>query len=311
MKKQSTKSPATLDKEIYSFSGKTKFKIAFISLGIFLLALFFHFPVREFVRNKVVDALATQRNCPIAYESIDVSFFLLPSITIDNPTIDSRCLPNGLGPVKLESIEVTFVGPSFVPPGLRVRARLKYGANAMLTAYWSQSFTKGVLKLPKTVLDGSKLAGLTNNQKVFEGKVELEGLAELAAGKLLNLDFLAKSSDLRIASANIGGFSLPTLNLETLFLKVSSKKPGQITIEEGVLGNDNAAFNTRISGNIDLNLVNMAASRPDLKGKIRFSNGFLEQFSIIKLLLSSKTPDNGYYSFELLGSFNAPNFKFL
>ena len=305
------KSPALIDKEVYILPTKTKINIAIVSITFFTISLIFHFPLREFIKVKIVDALAMQKACPIIYENIEVSFLFLPSVNIVGPTIDSRCLPKGMGPIKLDSLEVTLVGPSFIPPGLRIRTDLNYSTKESISAYWSQSFTKGILKIPKTVLDGAKLASLSNNQKIFEGQIELEGLAEVASGKLINMDFLGKSSNLKILPLTIAGFNLPSFKLDTLFLKISSKKPGQITIEDGVLGHEDGPISAKITGDIDLNLVNFPASKPTLKGNVKFSDTFLEQFAIIKLLLSSKVPQNGYYSFEYQGTFARPLFKFL
>ena len=85
MKKESSP-PQELSEEIYSNPLPVK-RLVMVAMAIFFLAFLMNFPIKKNIITLVTSALNKNRACPITYDKVDVSFLLIPSITIKNPSL--------------------------------------------------------------------------------------------------------------------------------------------------------------------------------------------------------------------------------
>ena len=67
----------------------------------------------------------------------------------------------------------------------------------------------------------------------------------------------------------------------------------------------------RATGYLTLNQNKILKSKLNISGSIKFSEEFIEQFSIISMLFASKKQDEGNYQFSLKGIIQSPKFDFL
>ena len=144
---QNKQIPSQVSDDIYQFERSFTFKLYFIAGLFFFFGIFFNFPLRNFIEQKLGQALASIPNCPLHYKSLDVTY-LFPGAYLQAVTIQGSCtgLPNEL---RFQELGVHLVGPSFLPPGLRIRLRGKSNTKEV-NFYLSQSLSKSVLKIPKT-----------------------------------------------------------------------------------------------------------------------------------------------------------------
>ncbi len=294
MNKQNTTS---VPDEIYQTDRSFSFKLYLMAAVFFALGLFFNFPLRNYIEQKLTTALAEIPNCPLMYKSLDVTY-LFPGAYLQSVTVPGSCtgLPHEL---KFQQLGVHLVGPSFIPPGLRIRLKGKTNTKE-INFYLSQSFTKSVLKIPKTEITAGLLSEMMGSSPM-KGNISLEALAEFANNNLLKLDFLADSDSFSLLPMNFQSFILPEIAFGKLLIKAHSDNGKLITLDSFTLGGPSSTIHINAQGRMWANIVSLENSTLDVTGDIKFKQSFLDQFSILNLLLASKQNNNGTYRFSLKG----------
>ncbi|MBI2521181.1 MAG: type II secretion system protein GspN [Bdellovibrio sp.] len=298
----SKQTTAQVSDDIYQFERSFTFKLYLMAGVFFFLGIFFNFPLRNFIEQKLNQALATIPNCPLIYKSLDVTY-LFPGAYLQSVTIPGSCtgLPHEL---KFKELGVHLVGPSFIPPGLRIRLKGKSNTKEV-NFYLSQSISKSVLKIPKTEITAGLLTEIIGHGPM-KGTVTLEGLAEFSKKNLLKLDFIVSSENFALYPMNIQSFILPEINFATLLLKAHSDNGKLITFDALNLGGPNSIIQINAQGRLWLNPTAFTTSSLDINGNVKFKQAFLDQFSILNLLLASKQNNNGVYRFSVKGPLSSP-----
>jgi len=299
---QNKQLPLQMADEIYQFERGFNFKLYLLAALFFFLGIFFNFPLRSFIEQKLTVALTSIPNCPLLYKSLDVTY-LFPGAYLQSVTIPGSCtgLPSEL---RFQELGVHLVGPSFIPPGLRIRLKGKSNTKEV-NFYLSQSISKSVFKIPKTEITAGLLTEIIGHSPM-KGSITMEGLVEFSKNNLLKLDFLASSETFALFPMNIQSFILPEINFTSLLVKAHSDNGKLVTFDALSLGNSNSPIQVNAQGKIWLNTASLENSSLDLNGDVRFKQAFLDQFSILNLLLASKQNNNGAYRFTVKGPLMSP-----
>jgi|GEM_PF-2291225 len=286
----------------YEISNSSKIKI-FLFTTLFLFAgLFFNFPLRDFIEQKLAMALVGLPNCPLTYKSLDVSY-LLPGAELKNLSLPSQCSPLQKE-MQFTEVGVHFVGPSFLPPGIRFRITAKT-LTKEVKIYFSQGLFKSVLKIPETDISGPLLQEILGDNPI-KGNILIEGLVELKGKNLNAVDLSLQSQNFITNPMEVQSFLLPELPFKTLSLRAKMDDGRTLQIQNFSIGDGKSPISITGKGKINLNQQVLDNSMLDINGGIAFSSTFLEQFSIIQLLLASKQQVSGRYQFTIKGALAFP-----
>ena len=124
-----------------------------------------------------------------------------------------------------------------------------------------------------------------------------EGLTELK----LNL----RSNNLVIPPQKVAGLTLYTLKLNDLLVQamLEGKK---LKIKDIILGDANSPIRANYKGHINLLKRNMLNSKMDLRGEIKFSDKFIEDYSLLKFVLTKFDKKDDFYQINLKGPLMRP-----
>lgn len=287
---------------IYSLKTKHVILILVLSFFAFILGLLMNFSAEEKISQNIEAALKSNGRCPMNYKSMSLSY-IMPSLNFTDFEISSRCL-GGQNPFKLKSITSKLSIPSLSPFGPSFETTLK-DQFSQIKIDSAHGFTGSLIKI-----ESSKLAAKTLNP--FLGKAKIEGQFTVNSNLLVDytpslqeLDLQIKSLNFSIPAQNIQNFEVPTLIIGPLSLKAQMKDGKKLNIIELILGNEISPIRANIKGDITLNQKNINLSQIDLIATVKFSQNFLESFSILNLFLdASKQDEDGFYKIKLTGTFN-------
>ncbi len=294
---------------IYLISKKTKVYTFFFSFLIFFFGFIFNFPFQETIENKLNKQISQVRNCNINYNKMDLSLFL-PSIDLISPKVSGKCISSLASSINFSKLNLALNGPSFIPFGVRLKATI-YNKNNSLPIYLSQGFSSTTVKIPETKIKSTFISSILNEKEYFKGDLFLETVINVQDQQAINSAIKLKSENLSIPSMIIANFNLPFLKIGNLLLELALDNKNKLKIKTFVLGANYSPIMARITGYLNLNQNKILKSKLNISGSIKFSDEFLEQFSIISMLLASKKQDDGNYQFSLKGIIQSPKFDFL
>ena len=300
-----------VDDRIYLSGFTLGAKLSLISIIMLFLGFFLNFPLKEVITARITQALAQNRACPLSFQDLEFEWFL-PKVKIKTLSMPSLCfggaLPNGKA-VELRNLSVNILGPSFSPLGLKLSHNFTL-EGTRFQVYHALTPSGHVFKMNPTKLKLEELSGILGN-KALSGTINFSGYFDVDSRFApKDVKFSLGSDDLKVKSINLGGFTLPTLNIGLLSLKVSMNSRQKVLIDELYLGNDSSAIKGNFSGTVDLNKLNPRASQYDLKGTLGFSDAFRAtgEFGFVNLFLKldqQKTYE-GSYKVNISGSPAAP-----
>ena len=299
----------TNSENIYLISKKTKFYTFFFSFLIFLVGFIFNFPFQKTIENKLNEQISQIRNCNINYSKMNLSVFL-PSINLISPTISGRCISSLSSSINLSKFTLALNGPSFIPFGIRIKTTIHNKKNH-LPIYLSQGLSSTAIKIPETKIKSSFVSDLLNEKVYFKGDLLLETIINIEDKKAVDSAIKLKSENLSIPSMTIANFNLPFLKIGNLMLELILDDKNKLKIKTFVIGANFSPIMARATGYLTLNQNKILKSKLNISGSIKFSEEFIEQFSIISMLLASKKQDEGNYQFSLKGIIQSPKFDFL
>jgi len=285
-----------------------KMKLVLISLFFLLSGILINFPFSEIISlytSKVLD----NPSCPISYNKHNIYYFP-PGISIKELLIPAICSQNNFSNLKLKQLNIKFNGPSFFPPGVRLGLYGKTNkSHFKIDSLFSFSSLK--LRINNSSINALLINNLTGQNELLDGLFNIKALISLKNNKLSNGNFSATSKNLKVNSKMIMGFQIPMMKINTFKAigKVVNSK--LIKISNFTIGDSLSPVIIRLKGKINLNQNNIMSSILDLKGEIKFSENFLNQMAILKLMLNGKKKSNGFYSILLSGRISAPTPKIL
>lgn len=301
--------PTDLDDEVYEFEPGFGFKLGLIAFVIFVISFFSNFTIRESLENLIANNLQKSASCPLLFSGIEVSFFL-PSLKIKNLELDGSCFSNPFSTVELGDVNTFLYGPSFSPFGLKFKTEITKGRTA-LNIYSSLGFGSSAIRIEESVIDSSILNSILGPKLKLAGTFNIDTVIYLQKFKLNSGNFLIKSNSLIIPNQKVAAFDLPNLAIQNFVfkahLKQASSQIKNLDIMTLELGSNESPLIAQVKGAIKLNDKYMQGSDLNLRGKVKFSQSFLESFSILNLFLTGKQADeDGYFPLTISGTLGAP-----
>lgn len=299
-----------LEESIYASTRLSKGKL--IALFIFSLLIFvgINLSFTKRLTEQLEKVIKGTPQCPIIHKGIAIEW-LLPKIVVKAPSLSASCFNRRKGgPLKLEDVAINLGIPSVYPPGIKLHGEIKpIRGKSRINLYPIIGLTSHFIKISNTVIDDQLLAEIFG-KSIIEGMFEIESNLQVENSELANGDLLIKSKNLIIRSQNIQGLNLPQLRIGNFQVKANLNKT-KLSIISLIIGDDQSPIYLSLSGNIRLNKYNVASSKLELAGDIRFSPDFITAFPAINLFLSGKESQGGMYRIEIGGSFNAPSPRIL
>ena len=288
-----------INDEIYAPEEISKVKIIFLCLVLLFVGFLLNFNFQDRINNIIRPILANNQSCPILYEKLDFEFFM-PKIIFKNPTILGQCFGQYNQKLPLKEMNVSFQGPSFVPPGIKLKLHARQGTTN-INVIPSLSFSKRVIEIRESKIDANHLGVMFSDGKSpFQGTLTLDGVFHLEGNKLTEGKLDMNSRNLVMPEQNIKGFQAPNMNLKTLVLKLRVTKDSNLDVREFKLGNG-TPMGLNLKGRIFLNQETMANSQVNLEGTLQTTPFFLESFALLKLLLPPDPNPNGLFKMKLKG----------
>ncbi|PIP93634.1 MAG: hypothetical protein COW00_03680 [Bdellovibrio sp. CG12_big_fil_rev_8_21_14_0_65_39_13] len=289
-------SEATLFDDIYLLKGTT---LRFISYSVVAIVIGFvtHFPVKSILINNIEKALATLP-CRLEYQALDLGFFP-PAVMLKSAKVPAGCFGDN-GQIKLSQFKINLGLPSLYPLGLKLHT-LVTSDKSVLHIYPLLTFSGIVIKIEDSVIDHALINALSSKIKI-RGKFNPEILMKLKGNVVESAEFKIEGQQFQIMGQNIMGFELPDLNFQKLST-AGTLEGENLNLKKAELGDNNSPVVARIKGLIRLNQVNALFSNLDLEAEMKFSDQFLQNFSILNLVwrLDQQTKHDGYYKMRLRG----------
>lgn len=293
-----------IDDKVYKSNKKLMAGLFFLSMASVGAGFFFNFSIEDKVMGLLDQNLRGNRSCPMNYRKADLGFFL-PSLKIRDLDISSYCLKSK-NSLNIKSVETGLGLPSFSPlgPSLETTIKDKYSRIEITSVH---GISNHYIKANSRKLSARTLQPLLGNFNLA-GDFELNTNIDATTKKIQSLDLSIKSKNFTIPSQDISGFNVPTMKIGQLGLKASMRNGKTLTIQQLVLGKELSPIRASIKGKIQLDKYSIQKSNLDLTATVKFSTSFIENFSILNLLLdSSKRDEQGFYHLKITGPLGKPN----
>lgn len=294
-----------------SFLKRPKYIGGFIFLFFFLLLQQISF--KNKLDSIIYGQLRAIPGCPITIDNYDMHII---SLDILNLKLPAGCA--GRKGLTLKKITLSLNGISFSPFGPTFSVDTKLLGNPIaikelalglggIALIIQNESSNGVFEKPNEKISLSSLETLIPNV-ALTGDIYISDLILNYGydGSIENFAANITSNNLVIPSQNVSGLALPNLALNQLLIQAKlvegseGKKP-KISLSNIVLGTDEAPLYANFKGELALNLRRVKNSMIDAKGQVKFSADFLEEFSILNLVLSKFNKEDDYYQIPLKG----------
>jgi len=270
---------------------------------LFLLGFLLNFPIKSVVANWTLHALKSMPGCSIDFSSLQVEFFL-PKIILKKPIIPGYCFGNTNKELRLEDLYINFRGPSFYPLGIKLYTNFKLDESE-INVYTTLGISSFVIKIEETEVNLKSLTPILGDPQKATGKIKMESLTTLDGNKITDLKLALDTSNLMILPQSISNFNIPKLDIGELHLRADYDKD-KLVVKDLIIGNDNSPIIGKFTGNITINQRDIQSSKLDLSGEIRFSDEFLNNFSILNLVLNQYRMEGSFYQVKIRGTFRQP-----
>ncbi len=267
-----------------------------------------NFPLSSIITDLVTQNLRNLSTCPITFEKIETSLFFIPKVTIKNPSVSGMCFKMPGQDLKFNDIVITFRGPSFYPPGIKLHAAI-IKEKSRLHIYPSISYNRVMVKITDTTIDSNIMNSFMSKKNIMQGQFDIEALLDLSNNKLASADIRVKSNNLVITGGNYNGFVFDTLDMGHFQLKASKGNSEKFFINELTAGSTNSPINAKFDGEILTNDYNFSFSNLNLKGELAFSQAILNdsKYSFLSnLIFGNYKTKNGAYQVQIGGTLEAP-----
>jgi len=302
-----------LDEEIYNGQRFPMKRATLIIIALFFFAFLVNFPLKSIIKTQIANSISMLRRCPIAYKDIEISLFF-PKITLIKPVISGICFKRPGKSLILKDLPLSLAIPSISPPGLRLYTKIEKD-QSRFEIYPTLSYATHKIRIKNSKLDTALFADFNNGVHILKGVLDINAYAIIRKNKLSEGDLLITSQSLDLPAQDFGLFRLAkALNLGTLQLKAKLNKTGTINVIDSFIGGANSPFAVKLSGKIIFNQNNPQDSKLELKGGIKFSKEFLEDYAILSLILNldgKQANPEGFFDLRIDGKLNSPKPKVL
>jgi hypothetical protein len=292
-----------LEKIDYQYPKHGKFKWLTVILVLFLLTVVSYIPISYKIKSMIKKQVQSIPGCPMDYKDIETEFFL-PKFVIKDLVIPSRCFgQRGGSPLKLENVYLHIRGLSFSPFGPHFMLETTIVENT-IKAYITTGFDSISLKIRENEIDAKVLNLFVKKFKLL-GKLKLDAQVVAGTKGLKDFKLNIRSKDLVIPPQKISALSVYTLKLNDLLIQ-SYMDGNKIIIKDIVIGDVNSPIRANYKGHIKLSQPNFRRSSIDLKGEVKFTNKFIEDYAILKFALPQFTKKDEFYQINLKGPITRP-----
>jgi len=292
-------------KEIdYELPKLSKSKWILSLAATFFLSLFLYFPISDKINGMIQSTLAANASCALSYEDVSFEFFL-PKIVVSNLNIPGRCMGRSAKDIFLKETKLNIRGLSFTPFGPHFLLETELFKNK-IEAYFTVGMGTFALNLQEAKINLKNLKELIPMVKL-DGNVTIDALVEFSSQGIEDLKAHIYSKDLIIPAQKVASFSFNSFNIQNLLLKAKKVGPNKIEVEELIIGNTNSPVRANFKGPIKLNNRNFGLSQLDLVGEIAFSKTFLENYSVVNLVMGKFNKKDDFYQIQLTGPLMRPN----
>jgi hypothetical protein len=292
-----------LDKIDYTYPKHGKFKWSTTILVVFVLTTLSYFPIIFKVKSIIKKQVQTIPGCPIDYQDIETEFFL-PKFVIKDLVIPSRCFgQRGGSPLKLEKVFLHIRGLSFSPFGPHFMLETDIMENK-LQAYITAGFGGVHFNINNNTID-AKVLGLFVKQIKLLGKFTVDAKLDTGSKGISDFKLNIRSKNLVVPPQRVAALSVYTLKLNELLVR-AYMQGNKIIVKDVVLGDVNSPIRASYKGHIDLVQPRFRRSSIDLKGEVKFSQKFLEDYAILKFALPQFTKKDEFYQINLKGPITRP-----
>ncbi|MBF0360045.1 MAG: hypothetical protein HQK49_03500 [Oligoflexia bacterium] len=308
-KSKKNESKAFKDNEIserYYLDLKFK-KIIWIVVPIIFLfvGFFINFQLKSLLLSKQDLLLRQVLPCEIHYSDSDIKAFL-PGLIFKNVLFPKECF--GLpGILKLDKVSANFSGIGIYPYfGLKFDIVAIYG-KSVVKLYSIVSYKKLILKLEDTILNLEDFIINFDSWPKISGELVAKSFIKIKNNKTIDeLHLNLKIKNLQMPGMNITGLEIPPLIIGNLFLEAHQESNNRIKVSDFSVGDKNSPIVASFNGFIELNNSSITNSVLDLKGGVKFSEGFLKDFPILPLLMKKYTTRNDFYQIKVEGTLVSP-----
>jgi hypothetical protein len=292
-----------LDKIDYQYPKHGKFRWLTIILVLFVLTTFSYFPIIFKVKSIIKKQVQTIPGCPIDYLDIETEFFL-PKFIIKELTIPSRCFGQfGAPPLKLKNVYLHIRGLSFSPFGPHFMLETDIMDNN-IKAYITTGINGVSLNIRENTIE-AKLLSLFIKELKLLGQFKIDAFMSTGSEGINDFKLNIRSKDLVVPPQKIASLSIYTLKLNDLLIQ-SYMQDSKIIIKDIVIGDMNSPIRANYKGHIDLVQPRFKRSKIDIKGEVKFSEKFIEDYAILKFALPQFTKKDEFYQINLKGPITRP-----
>lgn len=294
----------TADQVDYDLPKISKPKWMYYSLGLFLSAFILYFPLANKIESKLRQSLSSIPGCPINYGSLSFSFFL-PKFVVNDLEVPQSCFDKRGAPFTFDNVNLYLRGMSFSPFGPHLKLATNVFGNPF-EALISIGFGGAVLNLKDTTVDLAKISPLLPAGLKLDGKAKIDLLLKTGSLGVESLDFKLSSRDLALPSQNIQAFQFSRMNINNILLKAQMGIDGIVQLKEIILGDTESPIRANFKGSIKLSRKVPELSKLDLLGEVAFSEKFLEDYSIVGMLMNRFDKKDDFYQIQIQGPLNRP-----
>jgi type II secretion system protein N len=294
--------------QVYEIEKSYAKKVTLITLLAFVVAILFNFPLEKNIITLVEGQLAKNRRCPLAYQKLEMGYFL-PKLIFSDLTVPGQCFNKAGTNINFDEALVKLSFPSFWPVGIKTKIEAR-AQGARINVFPRIAIGGHAIQIEDTYLEGPFLSKFTPFPNLFRGKVKVQGNFELKGNKVTDGHLRLDSDDFVIPAQTISGINLSSLPLKKLeFAGTYTKKTFHLKAMR--LGTSASPIQGEFTGKITPNMRNMNFSRLDLEGKVRFSDAFLNEISLLRIMLNGKKQKGGFYYIRLTGTLAVPKPTFI
>lgn len=299
-----------ISEEIYSPRYWTRTRLIFCGVIILVFGFLFNFSLEEKINKWLQNTLSTNEACPITFDKAELSYFL-PKINIKRPVVLGRCFGQPNNSLPLQNFTISFAGPSFVPPGIKLHVSLSQGKTT-LNLYPSISPFSQYLDIADSKLDAQIFGAMTEaNKSPVTGTLNISGFFKFSSGHIEDGKLSISSSNFTIPAQRIaGGLDIPLLNLNNFKFNAHFANKSVMKIDQLDIGKPNTPAEIKLKGNLLVNNDSFISSVLQLNGTLRLTDFILSTVPLQLFLPPNNT--SGTYQMTIngpLGNPGPPQFK--
>lgn len=294
--------------KVYDIETSYSKKIIVITLAAFIGAILFNFPLEKNIITLIENQIAKNRRCPLSYQKIELGYFL-PKMVLSDVTIPGQCFNKAGTNLNFDKVLLRVSMPSFWPVGIKTKLEAKTNG-AAINIFPRLALGGHAIQIEDTELEGPFLSQFTPYPNLFRGSVKVQGHFELAGQNLDSGNLRLISNDFIIPAQMIMGINLSRLAFKELeFAGTYTKKAFHLKAFR--LGDDNSPIKGEFTGKIYPSMQNINFSRLALQGRVKFSDAFLNEVGLLRIMLNGKKQKEGYYYLKIDGTLALPKPTFI